>query len=184
MFGVVILCGLGAAFSRHAEVLLGHKDDPPNGQKVAEMCYSAAVVYAVFVLFCGCQVRTHHSSVSLPSCKPSIGSLAPIVGKLGIRGRYGCDIETRSGALQPSGRFILHQNTIRLPSLLTTPVFARGALARASPGFSFFALVGPPLAPFPACLSPRLWRGGSTASTAASAAGSTASSVGDEVLAT
>jgi len=66
VFGVIILCGLGNAFYRHAEVLLGHKDDPTNGQKVADMCYTAAIVYGALVVFCGCQLGANRRRARNP----------------------------------------------------------------------------------------------------------------------
>ncbi|GAA94885.1 uncharacterized protein L969DRAFT_16287 [Mixia osmundae IAM 14324] len=57
-FGVAILLVLGAAFDANVEVLMGHSEDPKDGHAVAQTCYSAAIVYAVFIALCGCQAFT------------------------------------------------------------------------------------------------------------------------------
>lgn len=35
---------------------MGSKDDPADGQAVANSCYIAAIIYAAFIVFCGCQL--------------------------------------------------------------------------------------------------------------------------------
>ncbi|KAK4057962.1 hypothetical protein OIO90_001181 [Microbotryomycetes sp. JL221] len=55
VIGVVFLLLLGLAFSREAHVLVGSTKFDADPQQVANTCYFAAVVYAVFVVFCGMQ---------------------------------------------------------------------------------------------------------------------------------
>ncbi|KAF8334956.1 uncharacterized protein EI90DRAFT_2914434 [Cantharellus anzutake] len=59
VFGVLILSSgfLGYGFDHHWEALMGSTADPENGAAAARLCYHAAIVYAVLVAFCGCQVR-------------------------------------------------------------------------------------------------------------------------------
>lgn len=52
-----MLCvALGSLFSRRVEVLTGSVNDPADPDLVASTCYAAAVIYAIFVAFCGVQV--------------------------------------------------------------------------------------------------------------------------------
>ena len=39
------------------DALMGSTKDPVDGHAVAKTCYSAAMIYAVLIAFCGCQVR-------------------------------------------------------------------------------------------------------------------------------
>ncbi|WVN90875.1 uncharacterized protein L203_106118 [Cryptococcus depauperatus CBS 7841] len=59
VFGIVILLALGSFFSRHVEVLTGSTNDPTNPDMVARTCYAAAVIYGIFVAFCGLQMIVH-----------------------------------------------------------------------------------------------------------------------------
>ncbi|SCV71016.1 BQ2448_3778 [Microbotryum intermedium] len=54
--GIVILLALGVAFDHGAEVLTGSTKSPKDAHAVAQQCYRAAIVYAAFVGFCGCQI--------------------------------------------------------------------------------------------------------------------------------
>ncbi|CAO1630992.1 unnamed protein product [Sympodiomycopsis kandeliae] len=56
IFGVLILSIIGYGFSHDWEAFMGSRDDPADGQAVATTCYVAALVYAAFILFCGCQL--------------------------------------------------------------------------------------------------------------------------------
>lgn len=60
IFGIAILVAFGAFFSHHAFALTGSKNSPEDPDKVAKMCYGAAVVYAIFVAFCGLQMVVHN----------------------------------------------------------------------------------------------------------------------------
>ncbi|KLT45821.1 hypothetical protein CC85DRAFT_226784, partial [Cutaneotrichosporon oleaginosum] len=55
-FGVIILSVFGYFFAHRAEGLTGSKEDPEDPDFVAKICYTSAIVYAVFVVFCGLQV--------------------------------------------------------------------------------------------------------------------------------
>ncbi|GFZ49721.1 hypothetical protein JCM24511_07124 [Saitozyma sp. JCM 24511] len=55
IFGVVILVAFGAFYSRHVEALAGSTHDAKDPDAVARVCFYAAIVYAAFVAFCGCQ---------------------------------------------------------------------------------------------------------------------------------
>lgn len=46
-------------FAYHWEAFMGSKEDPEDGQAVATTCYIAALIYAAFILFCGCQLGAH-----------------------------------------------------------------------------------------------------------------------------
>lgn len=46
----------GSFYARHVEALAGSVNDAPDPDKVARACYGAAVLYAIFVGFCGLQV--------------------------------------------------------------------------------------------------------------------------------
>ena len=43
-------------FANNWEAFMGSRDDPADGQAVATTCYIAAMVYAGFIVFCGCQL--------------------------------------------------------------------------------------------------------------------------------
>ncbi|KAF8311832.1 hypothetical protein DL93DRAFT_2082758 [Clavulina sp. PMI_390] len=59
LFGVVILSFLGWGFDHNVQALMGSVESPHDGHAVAKLCYSAAIVYAIFVGFCGCQLSIH-----------------------------------------------------------------------------------------------------------------------------
>ncbi|ORX37638.1 hypothetical protein BD324DRAFT_622693 [Kockovaella imperatae] len=59
IFGVVLLCVLGALYSRHVEALTGSTKDASDPDKVARACYGAAIIYAAFTVFCGMQMMVH-----------------------------------------------------------------------------------------------------------------------------
>ncbi|RSH93206.1 hypothetical protein EHS25_007559 [Saitozyma podzolica] len=59
IFGVVILVAFGAFYSRHVEALAGSIHDAKDPDAVARVCFYAAIVYAAFVAFCGCQMMVH-----------------------------------------------------------------------------------------------------------------------------
>ena len=52
-----IYLAFGSFYSRHVEALTGSTKDARDPDAVARTCYAAAVVYAIFVAFCGLQVR-------------------------------------------------------------------------------------------------------------------------------
>ncbi|KAI5475684.1 hypothetical protein MNV49_001059 [Pseudohyphozyma bogoriensis] len=56
IMGVIFLAAIGAAFEHNVEVLTGSIKFEGDGPTVAKNCYAAAVVYACFVGFCGCQI--------------------------------------------------------------------------------------------------------------------------------
>ncbi|KAK9897033.1 hypothetical protein P389DRAFT_52415 [Cystobasidium minutum MCA 4210] len=58
-FGVIILTALGWGFQAEVEVLTGSTSDPEDSQAVAKLCYSTAIVYAIFFGVCSCQALTH-----------------------------------------------------------------------------------------------------------------------------
>ncbi|RXK37988.1 hypothetical protein M231_04774 [Tremella mesenterica] len=62
VFGVIILLAFGSFYSHHAEALTASTEDPRDPDSVARTCYAAAVIYAVFVGFCGLQVGHFFSS--------------------------------------------------------------------------------------------------------------------------
>lgn len=55
-FTKMLCVALGSFFSRRVEVLTGSVNDPADPDLVASTCYAAAVIYAIFVAFCGVQV--------------------------------------------------------------------------------------------------------------------------------
>ncbi|WVQ74311.1 hypothetical protein IAR50_003909 [Cryptococcus sp. DSM 104548] len=59
VIAIVILVALGSLFSRRVEVLTGSTKDPEDPDLVASTCYAAAVIYALFVAFCGVQMAVH-----------------------------------------------------------------------------------------------------------------------------
>lgn len=56
----------GAFYSRHVEALVGSTHDVRDPDAVARTCYAAAVIYAVFVAFCGLQVSLGSPLPDLP----------------------------------------------------------------------------------------------------------------------
>ncbi|KAL1412537.1 hypothetical protein Q8F55_000283 [Vanrija albida] len=59
VFGFIILFAFGSFYARHAAALTESKNDPDNPDFVAKVCYTAAFVYAAFVVFCGLQLTVH-----------------------------------------------------------------------------------------------------------------------------
>lgn len=59
----------GYFFAHRAEGLTGSEEDPDDPDFVAKICYTSAIVYAVFVVFCGLQVGTAESA-SQDVCAP------------------------------------------------------------------------------------------------------------------
>ncbi|KAK9459354.1 uncharacterized protein V1516DRAFT_679665 [Lipomyces oligophaga] len=59
VFGIVILCAIAGFFLGGAETFLGSIEDPPAGQPVAVNLFGGAIIYAVFLAFCGCQIVLH-----------------------------------------------------------------------------------------------------------------------------
>jgi ribonuclease kappa len=47
---------LGMAFDARVEVLTEFVSDPDDPKATAKSCFTAAIVYACFLGFCGCQV--------------------------------------------------------------------------------------------------------------------------------
>ncbi|KAF9518433.1 hypothetical protein BS47DRAFT_1325434 [Hydnum rufescens UP504] len=56
IFGVLILSCLGYGFDHGFDALMGSIDNPEDGHAVAKTCYSAAMIYAILIAFCGCQL--------------------------------------------------------------------------------------------------------------------------------
>lgn len=48
---------LGFAFDARVEVLTEFTSDPNDPSATAQACFTAAIVYACFLVFCGCQVK-------------------------------------------------------------------------------------------------------------------------------
>ncbi|KAJ1653123.1 hypothetical protein IWQ61_006690 [Dispira simplex] len=53
--GIVFLVILGAMFSARAPQFTESIKDPDNYDAIANSCYMAAGIYAVFLMFCCCQ---------------------------------------------------------------------------------------------------------------------------------
>ncbi|CED85572.1 hypothetical protein [Phaffia rhodozyma] len=63
VFGVIILCAVlpfGWFFDHNVEALMGSTKDPLDGHAVAVTCYTAAIIYVAFIVFCGCQMGIHN----------------------------------------------------------------------------------------------------------------------------
>lgn len=53
------------AFDAKVEVLTEFTDDPDDPHEIASACFTAAIVYACFLGFCGCQVnRTYKDDMA------------------------------------------------------------------------------------------------------------------------
>ncbi|KAK9390354.1 hypothetical protein V1515DRAFT_590067 [Lipomyces mesembrius] len=67
VFGIIILCAIAGLFLSGSEAFLGSTMDPPAGQPVAANLFGGAIIYAVFLAFCGCQIAMHrtHASIEL-----------------------------------------------------------------------------------------------------------------------
>ncbi|EMF11842.1 uncharacterized protein SEPMUDRAFT_142065 [Sphaerulina musiva SO2202] len=59
IFGIVILSTIGGMFATNHHSMMGANDDPEDGKAVATAVFGAVVVYAAFLLFCGCQAMIH-----------------------------------------------------------------------------------------------------------------------------
>jgi len=59
IFGILILSVFGYGFTHNWEALMGSEEDPKDGAAVGTTCYIAALIYAAFVAFCGCQLGVH-----------------------------------------------------------------------------------------------------------------------------
>lgn len=49
----------GWGFSHNWEAFMGSTGDPENGKAVGTTCYLAALVYLMFLVFCGMQVNAN-----------------------------------------------------------------------------------------------------------------------------
>ncbi|KAK9369021.1 hypothetical protein V1509DRAFT_620867 [Lipomyces kononenkoae] len=56
LFGIIILCSIAGFFLSGSEAFLGSTMDPPDGHPVAMNLFGGAIIYAVFLAFCGCQI--------------------------------------------------------------------------------------------------------------------------------
>ncbi|RPB26828.1 hypothetical protein L211DRAFT_780988, partial [Terfezia boudieri ATCC MYA-4762] len=59
IFAIVILSVIGFLFRTGHESMMGSINDPEDGKAVANMIFSAVVLYIVTLLFCGCQAWVH-----------------------------------------------------------------------------------------------------------------------------
>ncbi|KAG0178982.1 hypothetical protein DFQ29_002747 [Apophysomyces sp. BC1021] len=59
VFGIIFLVVLGYAFDAKVEVLTEFTSDPEDPKATAQACFTAAIVYACFLGFCGCQALVH-----------------------------------------------------------------------------------------------------------------------------
>ncbi|PGH31041.1 hypothetical protein GX50_06199 [[Emmonsia] crescens] len=59
IFAVIILSILGSLFKSNHHSITGSTKDPDNGPAVAASIFTAVVVYAFFVVFCGVQAFLH-----------------------------------------------------------------------------------------------------------------------------
>lgn len=59
VFAIIILSALGLLFrSKHHE-FVGGGEDPPDGPEVAATIFTAVIIYAGFLIFCGLQGLLH-----------------------------------------------------------------------------------------------------------------------------
>ncbi|KAH7031646.1 uncharacterized protein B0I36DRAFT_363308 [Microdochium trichocladiopsis] len=58
-FAIVILSFLATFFARSHEELVGSTKDPEDGPAVASTIWTAVIIYAVFLVFCGLQGYLH-----------------------------------------------------------------------------------------------------------------------------
>ncbi|PWN99125.1 hypothetical protein FA09DRAFT_329067 [Tilletiopsis washingtonensis] len=66
LFGVLILAIIGLGFASNWEAFMGSTGDPADGAAVATTCYVAALVFAGFAFFCGCQLgHARYSRIAL-----------------------------------------------------------------------------------------------------------------------
>ncbi|KDN39755.1 hypothetical protein K437DRAFT_279320 [Tilletiaria anomala UBC 951] len=59
VFGVVCLTVIGYGFSHNWEAFMGSTRGPKDGQAVGSTCYTVALIYLAFVVFCTCQLGVH-----------------------------------------------------------------------------------------------------------------------------
>ncbi|KAG2214535.1 hypothetical protein INT46_003085 [Mucor plumbeus] len=57
--GIIFLVVLGMAFDAEVEILTEFTSDPDDPKLTAKACFTAAIVYACFLGFCGCQMLVH-----------------------------------------------------------------------------------------------------------------------------
>ncbi|KAI1134386.1 hypothetical protein F5Y05DRAFT_417258 [Hypoxylon sp. FL0543] len=59
VFAIVILSILGGLFRSNHHEFVGGTDDPKDGKAVAGTVFTAVIVYAAFLVFCGLQGLLH-----------------------------------------------------------------------------------------------------------------------------
>ncbi|KAK1769609.1 hypothetical protein QBC33DRAFT_556899 [Phialemonium atrogriseum] len=59
VFAIIILSVLGFLFNKKHHELVGGEDDPDNGPEVAATVFTAVIIYAAFLVFCGLQGLLH-----------------------------------------------------------------------------------------------------------------------------
>ncbi|OAT00229.1 uncharacterized protein BDCG_16531 [Blastomyces dermatitidis ER-3] len=59
IFAVIILSVLGSLFKSNHHSITGSTKDPEDGTAVAASIFTAVVVYAFFIVFCGIQAFLH-----------------------------------------------------------------------------------------------------------------------------
>ncbi|KAI2607503.1 uncharacterized protein GGS25DRAFT_336825 [Hypoxylon fragiforme] len=59
VFAIVILSILGGVFSSNHHEFVGGANDPEDGSAVAGTVFTAVIVYAAFLVFCGLQGMLH-----------------------------------------------------------------------------------------------------------------------------
>ncbi|KAI9805135.1 MAG: hypothetical protein M1825_000969 [Sarcosagium campestre] len=59
VFAIIILSTIGGLFRSEHHVMMGSTNDPANGGAVAGTVFTAVIVYAVFLAFCGLQAFLH-----------------------------------------------------------------------------------------------------------------------------
>ncbi|KAL2022787.1 hypothetical protein VTK56DRAFT_4603 [Thermocarpiscus australiensis] len=59
IFAIVILSILGLLFNKNHPELVGGDEDPSNGPEVAATVFTAVIIYAGFLIFCGFQGLLH-----------------------------------------------------------------------------------------------------------------------------
>lgn len=59
LFAIVILSILGGLYRHNHHEFVGGNEDPKDGNAVAGTVFTAVIVYAVFLVFCGLQGMLH-----------------------------------------------------------------------------------------------------------------------------
>ncbi|KFH47224.1 putative protein-B-like protein [Hapsidospora chrysogenum ATCC 11550] len=59
IFGIIILSVIGGLYRSGHEEFGGSTSDPDDGKAVAGTVFTAVIIYAVFLVFCGCQGLLH-----------------------------------------------------------------------------------------------------------------------------